>query len=251
MSNPSEINFKLRANDRQKPTPEGQNLWTGARADRYGGALVQSLWGSKLHGLADEGSVFVATNPTPGTAIAGIAAADGLDDLEALVFLRFGASSSKRLYLLWLELEVVAVGTSGTNFAYAIKVDKGNSRYASGGSSITPKNVNAADATATEVDRFQFGAVVPTAATSEARLVDHGRLRTVIKVAGDKYRFVFGDSSPGTPSGIPTEGTLQSTQVINCPPVILGGGDSMLLHEFAASQSVAASYQFKACWVER
>ncbi len=237
--------------DRIKPTPGSQLEKINPRGSRYGDGLVQSLWGSRLHGLAEEGSMFVATNPTPGTAIAGVAAADGLDDTEALVYLRMGASSSKRLYLLSLELQVAAAGANGTNFAYAIKGDKGNGRYASGGSSITPKNVNMADATATEIDRFQFGAVVPIAATSEARLLDHGLVQTVIKVVGSKYRFVFGDSSPATPSGIPLEGTTQHAQIINCPPVILGPGDTFLFHEFAASQSGAAQYQFKALWIER
>ncbi len=237
--------------NRALPTSTVDNAYGPLRSTQRGELVTQSLWGTRQHGLADEGTMFVATNPTPGTAIAGITAADGLDDLEALLFLRHGASSTKRLYLLDIELQTAAAGTNGTNFAYAMKIDKGTSRFASGGSSITPKNPNAASAATTEIDRLQFGAVVPTAATSEVRLIDHGLLRTVIKVIGDKYRFVFGDSSPGPSSGIAIEGTTQAAINIACPPVVLGPGDSFLLHEFAASQTVAASYQFKARWVER
>jgi len=233
------------------PSKQTDNNSRRLRSSQRGELVVASLWGSRLHGFADEGSLFVATNATPGTAIAGIAAADGLDDLEALVYLRHGAASTKRLYLLDLELQVAAAGTNGTNFAYAIKGDKGNARYASGGTAITPKNANMADATATEIDRLQFGAVVPTAATSEARLLDHGLIQSVIKVVGSKYRFVFGDSSPGAPSGIPLEGVTQHAQVVNCPAIVLGAGDTFLFHEFAASQSVAAQYQFKMRWIER
>jgi hypothetical protein len=221
------------------------------RISRYGETEVQAVTGSLLHGLADEGSYFVATNPTPGTAIGGIAAADGLDDLEALIFLRNGSSNDKRIYLHYILLQVAAAGTNGTNFAFAMKGDKGNSRFASGGSSITPVNVNMASSRTSGIDRLQFGAVVPTAATSEARLLHHGLVRTVIKVIGDKYLFTFGGSTPPQISGIPLEGTTQANINIPCPPVVLDPGDSFLFHEFAASQTVAATYQFSMGFVVR
>ena len=77
-----------------------------------------------MHALCDQGSYFVATNATPGTALSGIAAADGLDDLEALIFLRHGTSATKRLYLDYILLQVAAAGTNGTNFAVAMKGDE-------------------------------------------------------------------------------------------------------------------------------
>ena len=220
------------------------------RIGRRGEVIVQQLTGSKMHALADQGSYFVATNATPGTALSGIAAADGLDDLEALIFLRHGTSATKRLYLDYILLQVAAAGTNGTNFAFAMKGDKNTSRYASGGTAITPRNPNMADSTTSEIDRLQVGAVVPTAATNEARLLHHGLLRTVIKVIGDKYLFTFGNSSPAAVSGIPLEGTTQANVCVPCPPVILGAGDTFLLHEFAASQTVAATYQFAMGWWE-
>lgn len=232
------------------PPAIGDNTYGPARVSRYGELVTQGLAGSKMHALAAEGSYFIVTNPTPGTAIAGIAAADGLDDLEALVFLRNGASNDKQIHLDFLLLQVAAAGTNGTNFAFAMKGDKGNSRYASGGSSLTPVNPNMGSTRTSGIDKFYFGAVVPTAATSEARLLNHGLLRTVIKVVGDKYLFKFGDSAPGVVSGIPLEGTTQANINVPCPAVILDPGDTFLFHEFAASQTVAAQYQF-ACgfWV--
>lgn len=231
---------------RDLPAPfSGDNVYGPVHASRYGELITSPLSGSKQHALADEGSYFTATNPTPGTAIAGIAAADGLDDLEALVFLRNSSAGTTRIYLDYILLQVAAAGTNGTNFAFAMKGDKGNSRFASGGSSITPVNTNMGSSRTSGIDRLQFGAVVPTAATSEARLLAHGLLRTVIKVIGDKYLFKFGDSSPGVVSGIPLEGTTQANICVPCPPVVLSPGDTFLLHEFAASQSVAAQYQFQ------
>lgn len=231
--------------NRGLPAPvSGDNVFGPVRTSRYGELFTQGLLGSKIQALCSEGSYFVATNPTPGTAIGGIAAADGLDDLEALIFLRNGAANDKRICLDFILLQVAAAGTNGTNFAFAMKGDKGNSRFASGGSSIVPVNPNMASTRTSGIDRLQFGAVVPTAATSEVRLLNHGLIRTVIKVIGDKYLFKFGDASPGVLSGIPLEGTTQANINVPCPPVELDPGDTFLFHEFAASQTVAATYQF-------
>jgi hypothetical protein len=237
--------------NRAVPAPINDNVYGPVRVTRYGEMVTAPLVGAKLYPVSDEGSYFIATNATPGTAIAGIAAADGFDDLEALMFLRHSSSSSKRLYLDWILLQVAAAGTNGTNFGVAMKCDKGTSRFASGGTAITPKNANMASSTATEIDKLQFGAVVPTAATAEARLLWHTLLRTVIKVIGDKYLFMFGGSAPPAISGIPLEGTTQASLNYSCPPVILGPGDTFLLHEFATSQTVAAQYQFAMGWHER
>jgi len=188
-------------------------------------------------------------NPTPGTAVDGIAAADGLDNLEALLFMHVNAAATKRVYLDKLWLRCVAVGTNGTNFQLAIRGDKGTSRYASGGSAITPVNTNMADATATSLDQLYFGAVVATAATGSMRTLWHKRLRSGIKVTLDEYLFNFGSSNVIPHTAVPV--ATVSTLVTDCPPIVLGPGDSLLLHEFAASQTVAASYEFYLSWWER
>lgn len=231
--------------NRALPAPvSGDNTYGPVRTSRYGDLVTQGLAGSKMHALCGEGSYFIATNPTPGTAIAGIVAADGLDDLEALLYLRNGAANDKQIHLDFLSLQVAVAGTTGSNWAFAMKGDKGNARFASGGSSITPVNTNMGSSRTSGIDRLQFGAVVPTAATSEARLLHHGLVRTVIKVVGDKYLFTFGNSSPPAHAGMPLEGTLQASVSIPCPPIVLDPGDTFLFHEFAASQNGAAQYQF-------
>jgi AraC-like DNA-binding protein len=63
------------------PTPAvGDSVYIPARSSRYGELVTQALAGSKMYAAADEGSYFVATNPTPGTAIAGIATILGYGD---------------------------------------------------------------------------------------------------------------------------------------------------------------------------
>lgn len=236
---------------RVKPAPSADGSELVSRSSLYGEALTLPLTAGKNHMLADEGSYFVATNPTPGTAIAGIAAANGLDDTEALLFLRNASSSTKRVYLDYIMLRTVAVGTNGTTMAIAMKTDSGTSRFASGGSAITPVNPNQASDTGTAIDLLRFGAVVPTAASTEVRLVHHAKLRNAIKVAGDTFVFAFGGQPTSMLANQSGETTTPLYQLITCPPVILGAGDTFLLHEFAASQSVAATYEFALGWWER
>lgn len=230
--------------NRSLPTPSGENVYGPMRTSRYGDLDAQSVLGSKLHALADEGSYFTAKNATPGTGIAGIAAATTIADTAALIFLRNGAAAGQRIYLDYILLSVTAAGTNGTNWSFGMKGDKGNSRYTSGGTVITPKNVNMGSTRTPGLDTLVFGAIVAAAATSELRDLHGLPVRSVIKVVGDKYLFKFGDSSPGGLSGIPLEGSLQANINIPCPPIVLDPGDSFLFHEAAASQSVGAAYEF-------
>lgn len=219
------------------------------RITNRGELVTRVLNGSKMFGVADEGSMFAAYNPTPGTAVAGITAADGLDNTEALLVMRVNPAATKRVYLDKLWLRCVAVGTNGTDFQLAIRGDKGNSRYTSGGSAITPVNMNMADSTATSVSELYFGALVTTAASSSMRTLWHKRLRSAIKVTLDEYVFNFGGSNATSHTAVPV--ATVSTLVTDVPPIVLGPGDSLLLHEFAASQSAAATYEFALSWVER
>lgn len=232
------------------PNPTLQNIYCPPRSSRYGDVIHQSLFGAKMHPVADEGSVFIATNPTPGTGIAGKAAPNTLADTAALMHLRNSdATSGKNLYLLWLLLRPTAAGTNGTNFNLSQKIDKGANRYTSGGSAITPVNPNMGS-TRSPLGVLKVGDLTIAAASSDARLVAHDQVRSVIKVIGDKYLLTFGDSVP--PSlGMIMEGTAQAFIPVACPPVVLSPGDQWLLHEWAASQTVAASYEFVMCWAER
>lgn len=234
---------------RVRPSAVADQNLIQPRAGRYGEQYVQAVGGAKLHALADEGSYWTAVNATPGTAIVGIAAADGYDVTETLFYLHVNAAATRRVYMDHIHLTCGAAGTNGTDFSLAITTDN-TARYTSGGTQITPANAlqGASDATAT--DRVQFGAIVSTAASTNGRLLWHGLMRTVIKVIGDQYTLVFGAPSQAPTANI-LAGTAQAHVIRHVPPLVLNPGDSLLIHEYAASQSVAASYQFAAGWWER
>lgn len=236
--------------NRTLPAQSVAGVPVAQRTTLFGDSSVVAVTGAKLTALADEGSYFTATNATLGTPLTGTAAPTAFSATVALVSLFNNAAvgSGKRIYLDWLLLSPKAAGTNGTNFSFAMSGDRAN-RYSSGGTAITPVNPNM-ESDAASSATLTVGALTATAASSAVRRLNHGTLRTVIKVIGDQYLFTFGSSVPALP-GMPLEGTLQAAIHTPCAPVVLGPGHSFLFHEIAAAQSVAATWEFSMGWWER
>jgi hypothetical protein len=251
MANYDFVTSQAQAN-RELPGAQVNNTLQPVRTSRYMEPYVQTVGGSKLHSLADEGTYFTATNATLGTALTGTAAPTAFSATVALMSLYNGAISgatgAKNIYLDWIQLEVRAAGTNGTNFNFAMSIDAGN-RFTSGGTAITPVNTNINSNAATGAV-LNVGALTTTAASASVRRAKHGQLRSVLKLIGDVYLFTFGSPVVSTP-GMPLDGTLQAFIPVHCPPVVLGPNSTFLLHETAASQSVAATYEFSMGWWER
>ncbi len=210
------------------------------RGNPYGEQVVQTAFGSKVPGLADEGSYWVATN-TPQTAIADAAAltAFAATTPTMVLFNANSVASNKWIYPVRFRLSVAAAGTNGTNWLMQWLVDSGN-RVSSGGTALTKANVNMS-VTATSGLTATFGAITATAATA-SRIISASLGRTVIKVIGDEYVFEFGSTAPAPATGMPSEGTLQLQKLFQLPPVAIPPQTSLLWYEYAASQSVAATF---------
>lgn len=225
---------------RALPSVTADSVNATMRTSRYGEVLTSSL---NAHLLSDEGSYFVATNPTVGTGVTGIAASDGFDATESFLHIR-NTETNKRIYLDYIKLQATAAGTNGTNWSYAMTTDRGATRYTSGGSSITPVNPNLAASASAPSATIRAGALVTTAASADVRLVSSGLLRTAIKVVGDTVLFTFGRVT-GPIANLAQAGTAICNLVVPAPPVVLGENDQFLLHEFGASQTVGAAYTFE------
>lgn len=220
------------------------------RASRYGDLSVTPLWNTQ-HGLADEGSYFVSTNPAPGTGLATIAAPTTLADTSPFILLFNGHKpGGKRAYIDFCKLICTAPGTAGTALHAAVKVDGQNPlRYTSGGSVITPVNVNMDDQTVSGLQVWA-GAIVATAASVAVRLVDHAILRPVIPVIGDTYYLNFGGAENMVGSLAPA-GTAVAQQSFNMPPAVIGPQQWAAIHLWLPSQSAASSYEFALAHIER
>jgi hypothetical protein len=237
-----DINMKVLGTDWSLPTPT--QAWTSARSTRFGEPITSPL-GSKLYGYLDEGSYALATNPTMGTGIAGIAASTSYDAAEHLLLIR-NTHATKRLYLDFIDLVVTAAGAAGTTTGFTMVGDKGTTRYTSGGSTITPVNPNMDGSNPGSDVTIKFGALVTTAASADVRPLGDFLVRTVIKVVGDSYRFTFGDTKAEWGcAGASLDGTTSAKITIPCPGVVLGENDQFLLSDWAASQTGASSYQLR------
>lgn len=200
---------------------------------------------------ADEGSYFIATNPTLGTGVVGHAAPTTQDETKPILLFRNGAETGgKRAYLDFLKLRVTAAGTAGTLNYATMSLDNIN-RYTSGGSDClgTIESVNMDSGVKTVASQLYLGAITAPAAGPERRRIFHDAVRTVIPVVGDHIVFTFG-AGERPPAGV-LDGTTQLERVLHVPPIILGPSDSLLLILWRASQSAAASYELQMGWWER
>jgi hypothetical protein len=233
---------------RALPTPntDSQNTDVGGRYGRYGENTVLS-YVRKQHLLADEGAYFTASNAQ--TAITGPAAAGFVATTPALVIYNGASSSGPRIYLDYLYLlnggTAFSNSTSNTGMFWALLVDAGN-RFSSGGTGLTPKNPNM-DSGNSSIAAINFGAPTATAASGAVRSIVGQRLfrepvsATALTLANmDDWMFNFGGVEGGGITSPGSSGVLQaniSHKVLNCPPVVIGPGQSALLYIWQISNS--------------
>ena len=237
--------------ERARPGIVGAQADVPARGTNRG-ELIAMMMGKPKYGLCDEGSYFVATNPTPGTAIAGVSGTGAFADAESLLYVRNARTAAEdiRLYLDYLRVQVAVAGTNGTDHRYVMKTEpSGTERWTSGGSLIVPVNPNR-NSSGSSPAVIRFGALVTTAVGSDVRLVSNGVIRSVIAVVGDQYVFDFG-GEVAVPNGQPNGGLLVANVVVPVPPIILGPGETLVMSLHAAAQTVASQYEFELGYWER
>jgi hypothetical protein len=223
------------------------------RGSQYGSLITLEV-GSARHTLSYLATYFVAHNATndASTTLAGHADPE-LADADAtmtkpLIHMRVDPSSIKRIYLDYLEIEVVTAPTTGAKDNWAAQLDTGATRVTSGGTALTKVNTNM-QSTATADLVILGGAVVTGAESPSARHLGHGQTRAAIPIAGDRYQFRFG----GAPSsGDNVVASAASRHLINMPPVILGATDQFLLALYSADDAIAAAgvYKVRCAWWE-
>lgn len=234
------------------PARRGEGLDTDVRTNGYGEFYVVGLPKGR-YVYAAEGTYFMATNPTPGTGIIGVAGTGAFSDQESLLYVKNTATVTEgtKIFLDYLTLISTTAGTNGTDVRYVVKIEPngGADRVGSGGSSITPVNVNG-QSSGTSKATIKFGAVATAAAGTGVRLVDHGIIRPVITVVGDIYTFDFGGDADLGHSLI-TSGTALSMVRVNVAPVCLGPGDQLVMSVHQTAQTVASAFEFKLGYYER
>jgi hypothetical protein len=239
---------------REKPQALADAIEASNRGNRYGENYVQMFHGKK-HNLADEGSYFVATNPTLNTAIALTTSittwADSGATSSSALFMKNSElrtnASAKRVYFDYIKMTCVGAPTSATEWQYAIHTDDAAARYTSGGTALVPINPNA-DSSVVSIVTGYFGAVVTAAATNR-RLVSRGMIRPSIPVVRDEFIIVSGPIELGGSYGA-AAGVL-SRIVVPTPPIIIGPQQQMVLSLWGVACAAASTWEFELCWWER
>lgn len=238
------------------PSRISPNTYGPDRSSEYGEKYVQVI-GTDRYAMADEGTYFIFHNITndASSTLAGhpapvLADADA-SMVKPLIFMRNGdaSTSRKRVYLDYIEIEVVTAGANGTQACWAAQLDTGTTRYSSGTvETATVVNPNM-QSSAASVLTTMLGPVVVGAESASVRYIGFGTLRPSIEIAGDKKVFLFGRD----PAAIgATAAAAIREQIVNLPPVILGPTDQFLLALHGqASQNAAGIYKVRGAYFER
>lgn len=234
---------------RNKPTrnPDGSAVVLPSRTGAYGEAYVQSVAPPRFS-LADEGSYFIAQNPTYGTALTAHAAPAIADtDTKPVIHLFNAGPTALWLDFIWLQGTIA--NASATSVGFAAYVDaKGSTARTSGGTAITPVNVNAGSSTATAVTMYA-GAVI--AAPTSSRRVMQRTIRPYIGVALDQYTFSFGNGINSLNTPILLASGVANIHTACGPLVVPAGGNLMFCQISPSGASTAATFELEIGWTER
>jgi hypothetical protein len=248
-----DVNQKVLANDRQLPTPDGQNIQTNTRASRYGEQYVWPLPGGRT-ALGQEGTYFMARNAIidVATTLAGHTA-PVLVDIDVTVTKAFihlinpVTPGGKFAYLDFLEIDVITPGAAGTSDMWTVQLDTGATRVTTPGTALAITNPNMQSAALPTL--VPTGGVITVGVESSAcRVLGHGAFRPSIAIAGDRYRFNFAENR-STGGSVVSTSTAHHVQDLG--PVILGPTDQFILALGAPSQSAAGIYKVRLGWWER
>ena len=214
--------------------------------------IGQSGFGSKTHRYADAGKYFVASNPTPGTGVIGMVSTTNDATKPSLLFKNGNSvASGVRCYLDYLRLycTVVGVGHTAPKASLYLDVSQSTTRYTSGGSSITPVNVNG-DSTNASAVTFYFGAITAAAAGSARLINSHALTSGAIEVVYDSFVFDFGAPSHSIPTSLADNTTTITHKYFSEPPVIVGPQQHFSMIIWAASNSTGITWAFDMGWIE-
>ena len=237
------------------------------RASRYGDQSVQVLGGPR-HALADEGSYFVATNPTPGTAIS--LGTDGdianyasfSDTIGFFLFQNKDPANdpaSKRIYLDYLRLRLTtAPGATAVSMNFAMKLDyiRRDASTAANRTVLTPVNVNGDSTRGSACQPYSFSAAAAMtipAASGAARIVSRCTIPSSLAVVGDEYFIQFGATDHTSVAGLTAaRATAVARLGTTAAPIIIGPQQWLVIHMWWLTITTTTPiFEFEAGWWER
>ena len=226
-----------------------------------GAQKVSNVWNSD-YALADEGSFFVATNATVGTAIALTtsivddaltASSTHAPNVPYLYMQNRGAladTNSKSIYLRYIKL-FSRVGdqawTSATQALFSVRSSSIGDRRTTKGTALAVYNANTGSSQTSAAD-FTAGGNVTDLPGATGRIHAHGLIQSSIPLAGSTWLFTFGDVGVSSNFGY---ASVINTLTISCPPVVVAPGWSMQLDLWATALAAAPTFEVEVGYAER
>lgn len=211
--------------------------------------IVSTLLGGRETGAADAGAYFVAVTPTPGTGIITGGSVQAFTETTPYMVVYNGGLLN--IYPMYLKLNVSVVGVTDSAATWLTNtLDIGN-RLSSGGTALVKSNCNMASVVSSGAV-ITVGAITASAASGSRRIVSHSKVRSLkIGVIHDSITLNWGDAAQTLTSALVNNSTTHSDTVVNCAPIVIGPGQSMVLVHWAASQTTGTTYENEFAYVEK
>jgi hypothetical protein len=239
---------------RNRPDANPEYTDEEIRLTKYGEAMVASICPT-THIIADEGSFFTTSSPTPGTGLAFAITAAASDTAGNFLLIKNNDNVSdtpnnKRIYLSYIKLICTVAPVTATAGHFKINTDGFlTSRYTSGGTVLIPANVNM-DLANNSIVQVYAGALTTVALSSSSRQLSRGVIRSQIPVVNDEYIWHFGSVDFEANQAIGTTTAIRES--IPCPPIVLGPQQSFTLGLwFPGNATTAGSFEVECGWWER
>jgi len=243
---------------RNLPQPVPDTSEIEMRCSRYGDQTTVSLIPTK-HVLSDEGSYFVATNATPGTAVLYPLTTGFTDTVPFLYVYNNDKPTNpayKRVFLDYIKIVIIQAPANSTQSYFAIKLDTvARSLGTNNTAAVTPVSPNM-DITPTSVTTLNIQssatASAITAASASARVGARGAFGG-LPIAGDELVVICGSADVGAYSGLTAaQAVCPGRKCSNSPPILLGPGQSATMHLwFPGNSTTALTYELEMAWWER
>lgn len=246
------------------PAPIADQNPVNVRASRYGDLSLMAVTGKKQF-LADEGSYYISTNPTPGSAYAGAVSATYDVTKPWANFQNLNSPGGLRAYLDYMKLIPTVIPNAGTTANFAIWRDQisvvvsGTDRT----TAVTPVNANGdSNFKSNCLWKIQNSATqgVIAALTPQASLVARGALTSgtgvvatsVGVVVGDEMVIDFGAPDPNAYAGSSAVKVTPNRYGSNCPPLIVAPQQQIFVYLwYANNASTGPSFEFELTHWER
>lgn len=247
---------------RALPSPNADAGEVYARMGRFQEAYVLNPLPQRLV-AADEGSYFIAQNPTPGTAIQLNANITSFADTNGLFLFKntqsASTASAKRIYLDYIKLIVAGTAPTATvsmHFAFKRGTTDRTPSSSSAYTTLTPINACSEYGNTSICTPLSFAnaaAMTLIASGSSEKFTGRATIPTGLGVTGDEYMVKFGGEPVASGRGGAAVRATDPGQIFTyAPPQIIEPAEFLAVHMWwLTAASTAASFEFEVGWWER